>query len=287
MVFNGKGGVAKTSLSANLAGVVALGEWRVLAVDLDVQGNLSRDLGVMDRSDEGEGLLRAAVSSAALQPLVDVRPGLDLIPGGRHLREAVAAIGDDPLWLDRSLASIADNYDLIIIDTPPGIWQLHEAGTATAGFVLIPTLVDDASIDGLAQVIDQVVAARERTNPHIQILAVVLTLVPAGAARIIADARERLGEILDGSGIPVLDPTLRHAVRASIGTRNRGRLAHEYEQAAATTPRTPWWKRRQGESRVDEEEFSGAASGLAEDYQRITEAVIDLYMTRLQEATHG
>lgn len=286
MMFNGKGGVAKTSLTANLAGLIALsGSWRVLAVDLDVQGNLARDLGCMDRSDEGEGLLRAAVSGVPLQPLKDVRPNLDFVPGGRHLREAVRAIGDDPMWLDRALAPLAENYDLVLIDSPPGVWQLHEAGACVAGQVLIPTLVDDASVDGLAEVVDQVVSVRETHNPDLELLGVVLTLVPRGSTRIIASARARLEELLEGTEIPVFEATLRHTIKAGIeGTRNKGRLAHEYEEAAATTPRTPWWKRLKGEvpEGTDEEDFSSAASGLAQDYQDITEAVIGEYLARLQ-----
>ena len=46
MLFNGKGGVGKTSIAANLAGLAALGGWKVLVVDLDKQGNLARDFGL-------------------------------------------------------------------------------------------------------------------------------------------------------------------------------------------------------------------------------------------------
>ena len=77
MLFNGKGGVAKTSIAANLSGLVALGDWRVLVVDLDQQGNLARDLGCMEASDDGEGLLRAAISGVPVAPIKDVRPSLD------------------------------------------------------------------------------------------------------------------------------------------------------------------------------------------------------------------
>ena len=57
LVTNGKGGVGKTSLVANLAGLAVKAGWSVLAVDLDPQGNLARDLGYVDRSDGGQGLL--------------------------------------------------------------------------------------------------------------------------------------------------------------------------------------------------------------------------------------
>jgi len=69
MLFNGKGGVAKTSIAANLSGLVALGDWRVLVVDLDKQRNMARDLGCMAASDDGEGLLRAAISGVPGSPM--------------------------------------------------------------------------------------------------------------------------------------------------------------------------------------------------------------------------
>jgi hypothetical protein len=56
-VTNAKGGVGKTSITANVAAAAALGGWRTLAVDLDAQGNLARDLGYRERSDEGRALL--------------------------------------------------------------------------------------------------------------------------------------------------------------------------------------------------------------------------------------
>ena len=87
MVSNGKGGVLKTSLAANLSGLAATSGWRVLAVDLDPQGNLATDLGVLDRSDGGEALLRAVAEGSALAPLKDVRPGLDLVAGGPRTGE--------------------------------------------------------------------------------------------------------------------------------------------------------------------------------------------------------
>ena len=87
MVSNGKGGVLKTSLAANLSGLAAASGWSVLAVDLDPQGNLATDLGCLERSDGGEALLRAVAENAPLIPLRDVRPGLDVVAGGPRTAE--------------------------------------------------------------------------------------------------------------------------------------------------------------------------------------------------------
>jgi len=124
LTINGKGGVGKTSLVANIAGLTAASGWRVLAIDTDPQGNLARDLGVLEQADDGTNLRDAILGRAPLTPLRDVRAGLDLAPGGRHLDSLVAevqlmmarghyltALG----LFDRMLTDIAADYDLIIL----------------------------------------------------------------------------------------------------------------------------------------------------------------------------
>jgi chromosome partitioning protein len=177
------------------------------------------------------------------------------------------------------LAPIAADYDLVVIDSPPGIWQLQDAAAGVAGFVLIPTRVDDASIDGLAEVADELTMIRERHNPDITVLGVVLTLVGVRHVRVIRKARERLASLLDDTGVKVYTPVIRESVVAGIeGTRNMGRLAHEYEQIAASA--APWWRRLRADD-DDSEPVSKAAGGLAQDYQDLTDAVMHDYIEHL------
>ncbi len=79
-VSNGKGGVGKTSVASHLAGIAAAAGWKVLAVDLDPQGNLGQDLGYYqaDRGDSGRSLSDAVIDGTELVPLRDVRPNLDV-----------------------------------------------------------------------------------------------------------------------------------------------------------------------------------------------------------------
>ena len=87
-IANGKGGVGKTSLTAGLAGLIAGAGYRVLTVDADPQGNLRRDLGY--DSTDGQSLASAIQSGTQLEPLRDVRPNLDCIPGGAALYDLPA-----------------------------------------------------------------------------------------------------------------------------------------------------------------------------------------------------
>ena len=124
---NGKGGVGKTTTAANVGGYVALAGSRVLMVDLDPQGDLARDLGYERQS--GRELFQALIAGTEPMILRNVRENLDVIPGGQDLediqgimlsRSSRSDAGDFGDMLYSVLAPLADDYDLILIDTPPG-----------------------------------------------------------------------------------------------------------------------------------------------------------------------
>ncbi len=90
-----KGGVGKSSLSANLAGVSAKDGYRVLMIDLDPQANLLDEFGTYSHpgADDGEALTRSILTGAPLKVgIPEVRPNLDLIPGGMWTREISRAL---------------------------------------------------------------------------------------------------------------------------------------------------------------------------------------------------
>lgn len=298
LVLNGKGGVLKTTVVANLAGLAAAGGWRVLTVDLDRQGNLGRDLGYLPKADSGEGLADAVMGRAPLTPIVGVRPNLDVVPGGPAIDGLVADLQRAVLGgnltaadgLGHALADVAGNYDVILIDSPPGEALLHSAAIRAAHYILIPTQADAASIDGLGQVAS--IVARERNaNPDLEVLGVILGPLPPGATAIEREARSELTDLL-GDNIPIFDTVIRDAKRAAVDCRRRGELAHEYENAAASAE--PWWKplrnRKAAKAdggRVGEgtgPRFSSAASSLAGDYQALANEVFARFSER-QAAT--
>jgi len=93
-VMNGKGGVGKTSLTANLAGLYAAAGYRVLVLDCDPQGNLGVDLGYLGdgRADDGAELVRAITTGSAPRPITDIRVNLDVLPGGDALNDLAAEL---------------------------------------------------------------------------------------------------------------------------------------------------------------------------------------------------
>lgn len=174
-IANGKGGVGKTSLTAGLGGLIAAAGYRVLTVDADPQGNLRRDLGYA--SSDGQGLASAIQMGSALKPIRDVRENLDSIAGGVALYDVPAAHisrmsrGQSLPGLGKALNEVRPNapahadYDLVLIDTPPGEPVLQDLVFGAADYLIIPTRSDDASLDGLVAVAGRFTNART-TNPN-------------------------------------------------------------------------------------------------------------------------
>jgi chromosome partitioning protein len=273
---NGKGGVGKTSLVTNLAGLYAGGGYRVLVVDLDPQGNVGNDLGYIGagRSDDGEALVSAISNGHAIVPLTDVRPNLDVACGGEQLEELSDALevgrGGGVTALAASLAQVAGDYDLVLIDCPPGNKPLQRLGLAAARWLIIPTKSDDGSRLGLAKVGRLFTELRDETNPWLELLGVVLFGVGSTATRVQNSVRADLGRDLDSPNI-VFTTTIRHAEAAAYDARKRGQLMHELERDVATAPK--WHERFKTGKKT--ETLAASAGTVAGDYQRLAEELID------------
>ncbi len=282
VVAQGKGGVGKTSLTANVAGLAALAGHRVLAVDLDQQGNLARDLGY--EPGDGEALLQAFVAGQPVPVVNGVRPGLDVVPGGPAIGDllgiAFARSGrggkDLADVLYASLAPVVGGYDLVLVDTPPGERLLVEAALAVASYVVVPTRSDEGSLDGLERVAERCLASRSR-NPALILLGVCLFGVGSRSRRLAESSREAVAELLGGVA-PVFDAQIRHLESAAVDARRQGLLVHELESAAVAARRGRLAALR-ARRRPSDELLTRDASGLAGDYETLAREI----MTRIGE----
>ena len=284
---NGKGGVGKTSITANAAGILANSEWRVLAVDLDRQGNLQKDLGYRedDRHDQGEMLFRALTDDDRhLEPvLTEVRPNLDVIPGGEQIEYADAGLarqGFDPRLLAAKLAPLASEYDCILIDCPPAGGIMTSLAMGAARGLVIPVRADDGSTEGLELVADQFQRVKASSNPDLVVLGVAIFALETGATALRKTVRTELSEAL-GEVAPVFTSVIRHSARSAFDTRRAGELAHEYETVASSSKgqRLKALREGGGAALTRLRRFSSSADGLAEDYAALVEEIV----TRLGE----
>lgn len=286
-VTNGKGGVLKTSTVANVAGQLARANYRTLAVDLDLSGNLGLDLGYTQRgqTDDGRGVVNAFLDDTDLPVLENVRPNLDVVPGGPKLRAAeplhespeIQNAGGLPAVFADKLGDLIDEreYEIVLIDTAPsrGIWQ--QVALAAARYVMVPIKTDQASWDGLLAVGPQVKQAQNNGNPDLTYLGVVITANNTSATSVLKRTRVFLGEAV--GKIPMLDARIRSSETAAFDCRARGELAHEVADAANSNNvvRLKALRERKQGGPIDLPPALSATSGsLADDYQHLTREML-------------
>jgi len=167
------------------------------------------------------------------------------------------------------------DYDLVLIDTPPGEPILQELVFAASDFLIIPTRSDEASLDGLVVVAQRFAAARA-VNPDLTLLGVALFGVRAGSTRMVKRVREALDETLGGAA-PVFAASIRYLESAAVDMRSRGLLAHELDQAHRADKSQRIDRLRKG-AKADAGDSllsrESSASGLAQDYADLADEVL-------------
>jgi cellulose biosynthesis protein BcsQ len=274
---NGKGGVGKTTVSSNVAGLAAADDTAVLLIDLNGQGNVGRELGYREGplDDDGQALADAVAAGAALKPVSSGRRNLDVCVGGAavgHLPSILASryqlqAERQALMLAASLQQVAGNYDLVVIDSPPENPTLQQLALAAARWLVVPVKSDSAAIeDGLGKISKQFALVRKKVNPHLELLGVALFASGSSATAIRKEVREDVVKIL-GEGAPMFTAVVRHSEAVARQARKRGFLVHELEHAAESNP--AFWQLRTGEA-SREQMVSTTSASVAEDLAALT-----------------
>lgn len=202
-IANQKGGVGKTTTTANLGASLAGLEQRVLMIDLDPQGNLTAAFGQNHRPDPT--VADALLDRACPLPIVTVensdQPGMSLVPSSVTLATAEAALMTKlgrELRLRDQLVPVADGYDFTLIDTPPSLGLLTINALVAANWVIIPTEARFFSIQGL-QLLQESISETLYLNATLRVLGILLSKLDNRLREeraVSSFLRERWGELV-------------------------------------------------------------------------------------------
>jgi chromosome partitioning protein len=182
-ITNQKGGVGKTTTTANAGVLLARDERRVLLVDADPQFALTRQLGIEERS-LGVNLVDVLAGRASAEDAIvtGVHP-VDMIASGRELAgielSLVGELGRE-LFLRDALAPVLDGYDDVLIDTPPNLGLLTVNALVLAEQVIAPVSAEDEeSLHGIRELQRTVGRLAQRLDrPALEIVAILTRWAP-------------------------------------------------------------------------------------------------------------
>ena len=162
-VCNQKGGVAKTTSTAAISSELARRGYKVLMIDLDSQGSLSK---IFLKNDPEETI--ADTLNDGIYPIVSVTDRLDIIPCNTDISSVAQAMNepDDRKILAKALKKIKGEYDFIVLDCSPSFNFITINALSAADFILVPCQTSKTSMDAIAQVSDACCSAAPPTHIH-------------------------------------------------------------------------------------------------------------------------
>ena len=228
---NQKGGVAKTTTTLNLGVAFAERGLRVLCIDLDPQGNLTMSQGMNPDTIE-RSMFDVLVHRVPIRDVIATRE-IDIAVASIDLAGADMALASQigrERALQKALEPVKNDYDFILIDTPPSLGLLTINALVAATGVIVPVQTEYLSLRGLVQLENTLQMVRENLNPHVSIMGIVPTMYD----RRITHSREADEILRENFGKLVYQTRIRKTIRyAEAPVRGASIIAYEPDGEAA------------------------------------------------------
>lgn len=178
---NQKGGVAKTTSVINIGAALAIAGKKVLLVDLDPQGSLSKCAGFRDLSEspttyeviKGDANIKDAIKTKQAVASYDILP-TDIRMSGAEI-ELISAPGRDTLLKD-ALEDLKKKYDYVLIDCSPSLNIFTLMALTASNKIIIPVAAQFMPLDGIAQLMQTVELVKKRLNKRLEVGGVIVTM---------------------------------------------------------------------------------------------------------------
>jgi len=181
VIANQKGGVGKTTTTVNLAAFLSNSGLKTLLIDIDPQGNACSGLGINIRERQGYGIYEVLIGQKQIKDVVtnSKYPNLKVVPVTIDLTGAQIELMNTTrkeYILKDALDSIKNDYDFVLIDTPPSLGLFTLSGLVAAETVLIPMQSEFYAMEGLAQLLKAIKMVKSGPNKNLGIEGVLITM---------------------------------------------------------------------------------------------------------------
>jgi len=210
-IVNQKGGTAKTTTVLNLAVALAEMDQKVMAIDMDTQGNLTYSFGFMNLDKTIADVFH---EDARWEDTLLKIEGIDLMPADVNLADvelAMSEADERAFYLKEILKPHQDEYDWIFIDCPPSLSTLTLNALAAVEKVIIPMQLEVLSLQGLELIVKTISKVSKAYNAELSILGILPVMVDYRRKL----SMEVLEHIRENYEMPIFESRIRTNVKAS------------------------------------------------------------------------